>query len=214
MQHLFSLDMPFLRFARNTLIVSLAALVPLLALFVSLRPGFAGMLLEGGPALWLFLRQVLTNGLPVVFAVNWVGFVLYASREARDGTRDAALAIPVDIALRLAVFVALHGVIYVLSARWFGSFGGDPATALSVVAPTLARSAFLENISGVYLHATLVSALPLYVSAIRRSVRLAPLARRFPGRSGPTVLALAAFAAFVALLTVSAGWVTSIQGAG
>jgi len=36
------------------------------------------------------------------------------------------------------------------------------------VAPTLARPAFFENISGVYLYATLVSAMPLHVSSIEK----------------------------------------------
>jgi hypothetical protein len=74
----FTLDMPAGRFARNTLIASLLGMVPLLGLYIALTPGFAAQLLGGGDPLWRFVRQVLTNGLPVVFAVNYAGFLLFA----------------------------------------------------------------------------------------------------------------------------------------
>ena len=85
-----------------------------------------------------------------------------------------------------------------------GSFGGSRATALRVVAPTLARSAIFENISGVYLYATLVSAIPLYVSAVQRSARLAPVVRFFPEPIGPVAFALLIFAAEAICLTALA----------
>ncbi|MGP1356573.1 MAG: hypothetical protein ACTS11_08610 [Roseicyclus sp.] len=204
-QRLLSLDMPFARFAWRTILVSLAGLVPLLALYVALTPGFGAALAGGGPALSLFLRQVVTNGLPVVLAVNYVAFVLFAALDDRPGRGDAVGAIAIDMAARLVLFVALHAAIYVASARAFGSFGGSPATALGVVAPTLARAAHFENVSGVYLYATLVSALPLYAAAVSRSRVLGPLADRLPGRSGPWLLAVGFFGLFALVLTLGAG---------
>lgn len=212
MHRFFSLEMPALRFALNTLFASLSTLLPLLLVFVASRPGFGTMLLDGGPALWLFLRQVVTNGLPVVFIVNWMGLLLFAREEARRGGRDAAWTIPTDMVMRLILLVLLHAAIYMLSAKWFGSFGGSAATALGVVAPTLARAAVFDNISGVYLYATLVSAVPLYIAAVRRSGLLSPVVHRFPDRSGAALLAVVAFAAFVALLTAASSWVAAMQG--
>jgi len=220
MEKYFSLDMPAGRFARNTLIVSLLGLIPLLLVYVALAPGFGAMLLDGGPALSRFLRQVLTNGLPVVFVVNWLSFFLLALIVARRGRgRGLALVFLIDLPARLAIFVVLHAVIYVASADLFGSFGGSRLTALQVVAPTLARSALFENISGVYLYATLVSALPLYVTAIEQSIqdgggplfRLGRLVRRLLGRSGPLLLALVLFAVFVLALTMVAAAVAQWQ---
>ena len=72
MYRLFSLSMPVSHFLRNTAVLSLASLLPLLAFYVSLRPGFATMLMDGGPALSRFLRQVVTNGFPVVFIINYI----------------------------------------------------------------------------------------------------------------------------------------------
>ncbi|WP_139210156.1 hypothetical protein [Palleronia pelagia] len=137
--------------------VSLAGMALPLVFYVGLTPGFVGLLLGGGPALSRFMRQVVTNGVLVVFAVNYVAFFLYASATARDDpARSPVPVLALDVLARLATFFGLHILIYALSADWFGSFGGSRATALRVVAPTLARSAFFENISGVYLYATLV----------------------------------------------------------
>lgn len=46
----------------------------------------------------------------------------------------------------------------------FGSFGGDPLQALRVAGPTLVQAAAFGNLSGVYLYATLISALPLHMA--------------------------------------------------
>lgn len=208
----FSLDHPVSRFALNTLIASLAGLVPLLALYVVLTPGFSEILLERGPALSRFLRQVMTNGLPVVFLVNYVAFFLYASLNSPGGRGPTpGTVLLTDISVRLIVFVLLHALIYVMSAEWFGSFGGSRVTALRVVAPTLARSAVFENISGVYLYATLVSALPLYASAVERALVLRGLQNRLPVRPTAIALALALFGLLVLALTAAASLVAEIQ---
>ena len=183
--------MPGMQFLRNVLLFSLAGLLPVLLLYVVLSPGFTSALADGGPSLRRFLRQVVTNGLPVVFAINYVGFFLFAlSYESAEQGRDPATYIVVDVFFRLGLFFCLHALIYVVSADWYGSFGGSRATALQVVAPTLARSALFENISGVYFYATFISAIPLYASATRRSERLEPIVRRLPKFGVPIAIAL------------------------
>ena len=213
LERYFSTHMPGMQFLRNVLLFSLAGLLPVLVFYVTLSPGFATALADGGPALRRFLRQVLTNGLPVVVIVNYVGFFLFAlSRERSGSGRDPGTYIIVDFFSRLGLFVGLHALIYVVSADWYGSFGGSGATALRVVAPTLARSALFENVSGVYLYATLISAIPLYVSAARRSSRLAPVIRFFPDPIGPVAFALLIFAAGAACLTALATAFVRLQG--
>ncbi|WP_289069370.1 hypothetical protein [uncultured Aliiroseovarius sp.] len=201
----FAIDMPAVRFASHTLVVSLLTLIPVVLLYVIMTPGFGAMLLGGGLALGRFARQVATNGLPVVFVVNYVSFFLFATLAAKPASNyGIRLVLLVDLPVRVFGFIGLHAVIYVLSADLFGSFGGSRATALRVVAPTLARSILFENISGAYLYATLVSALPLYVTAIKNSGTLGGLSRRLPGRSGPLVFAVAFFAFTVLALTAFA----------
>ncbi|KRS14874.1 hypothetical protein [Roseovarius indicus] len=201
----FAINMPALRFARNTLVFSLLGLIPVLLAYVILTPGFGTLLLGGGPPLSRFLRQVVTNGLPVVFLLNYVSFFLFAWIVATpDRSYKLSFIVLADLPVRVLSFVGLHALIYVLSADWFGSFGGSRASALRVVAPTLVRSFLFENISGVYLYATLVSALPLYVTAVENSEGLGQLAKAFPGRSGSVLFAFVIFAFYVIAMTAFA----------
>ncbi|MFP7675630.1 hypothetical protein ACG74X_20030 [Marivita sp. S0852] len=212
MQRFFSTKMPGVQFVVNVLVFSLIGLLPVLIVYVLRAPGFASALMDGGPTLSRFLRQVLTNGLPVVFFVNYVGFFLFAVLNAKDtNSRDPAVFILFDVVTRVALFLVLHAFIYVLSASWFGSFGGSRSTALSVVAPTLARSALFENISGVYLYATLVSALPLYATAAGRSPILQPFVGLFSKTVGTVLIALAAFVSAAMCLTTIAAIVMYLQ---
>ena len=200
MQKYFAIEMSAVHFVRNTFIFSLLAMVPPLLAFVALTPGFSAMLVGGGPPLDRFMRQVITNGLPVVFAVNYVSFFLYAWIVSKPDQRyGIKLVLLVDMPVRVVGFIALHAVIYVVSADWFDSFGGSRATALRVVAPTLARSVLFENISGVYLYATLISALPLHMAMVGGAMQTRAL-------STPTMplliaLALAIFGLQALLLT-------------
>lgn len=164
----FSVRLPVGRFARNTVLLSLGALLPVLAAYVTLTPGFWAHLEASGAARRYLLRQLLTNGLPVVMAVNWAGFVLYA--RLRGGALRPATALGLDLAARIGLFAVLHGAIFAGSALVFGSFGGDPAQALVALGPTLAQAAGFGNLAGVYLYATLASALPLHVALIGRTL--------------------------------------------
>lgn len=212
MHQYFALDMPALRFAWNTLVASLLGLLPLLILYIALTPGFAAQIMAGGLPLGRFLRQVLTNGLPVVFVVNYVGFFLFAwTVDRHPGGRARTFVLLVDLSMRVVLFIILHAVIYMVSADWFDSFGGSRLTALRVVAPTLARTALFQNISGVYLYATLVSALPLYVTAIERPDRRGMPRHRLRGRIGSVVTALALFGVFAMLLTAAAKLIVWLQ---
>ncbi len=208
----FTLDMPAMRFVWNTLLASVFGLIPLLVLYVLLIPSFVPHLLGSGNAFGQFMRQVLTNGLPVVFIINYSGFTLFAwiVERRHQGLGTPRLIIPFDMLLRIFLFIALHAFIYVVSADWFGSFGGSRTTALRVVGPTLARSALFENISGVYLYATLVSALPLYKLALHQT----KWSRGFqflPKRFLVTLTALLLFGVFALILTLAAQIIVKLQ---
>lgn len=194
----FSVTQPFTRFARNTILLSLIGLAPVLALYIALMPGFWSHLASADEALARFSRQILTNGLPVVFVLNTLGFVLF-SRLRADRVRPGVV-LAIDVPARIGAFIALHLVIYPASALMFGSFGGDPLQALRVVGPTLAQAAAFGNLSGVYLYATLVSALPLHMALVAAALDRAG----FPPRS-QAGLALSAFAAFALQALVLTG---------
>jgi hypothetical protein len=178
MDRWFVRGMPFSRFALNVLLFSCVALLLFLALYISLRPGFWQSLVDDPMARSLLLRQVLTNGVPVVFVINYVGFALYAELARPERARGALRAFAIDLPVRVALFFIMHAFIYAGSAQMFGSFGGDPVQALGVVAPTIALSAIFGNLSGAYLYATAISAYPLFIAAAHRltaSSRLLPL---------------------------------------
>lgn len=160
----FAVTLPFPRFARNILVLSLAGLAPLLAIYIALVPGLWGHLLATDGAMAGFARQIVTNGLPVVLVLNALGFLLFGQMRASRLSPAGTLAI--DIPARIGAFIALHAVIYPASALLFGSFGGDPVQGLRVLGPTLAQSADFANLSGVYLYATLIGAVPLHVALI------------------------------------------------
>ncbi len=223
MERYFDIKMPFWRFAFNTLVFSCLGLLPPLVLYIALSPGFVEMLFGSGPALSRLLRQILTNGLLVVFSVNYMSFFLYALSIAKHG-KGAVLAhvLLIDPPARVILFVLLHGLVYFISADWFGSFGGDRMQALRVVGPTLVRSAFFENISGVYLYATLVSALPLYTSVIdcglencaSRSAWFQMLMPKLPGKLGPILLAFVLFGSVAMMITAVVGLIVMLQSSG
>ena len=125
-----------------------------------------------------FARQIVTNGLPVIFVVNALGLILFAQLRARRLTPLRALVL--DIPARIGAFITLHMAVYPASAMLFGAFGGDPAQPLRVVGPTLAHSAGFANLSGVYLYATLVSALPLHMELVAQALRA-------PGQRTPSL---------------------------
>ncbi len=152
-----------------------------------------------------------------------MSFFLYALSAAKHG-EGAVLAqvLLIDPPARVILFILLHGLVYFISADWFGSFGGDRMQALRVVGPTLVRSAFFENISGVYLYATLVSALPLYTSVIDRGLEncdscpawIHLFVSKLPGKFGPFLLALVLFGGVTLMITSAAWLIVMLQASG
>jgi hypothetical protein len=178
--------------------LSCAGLAGALALYVALTPGFATSLLGGGPAAGYLLRQIVFNGLPVVFAVNLAGLWLYA-RVARGAGRPWG-ALALDAVVRAVLFIGLHAAIYAGAARAFGSFGGDAGQAVRVVGPTLAAAASFGNLSGVYLYATAVSAFPLFAAAVVERRGAPPLARPLVWMVPAFAVAFAAYAGLLSLV--------------
>lgn len=175
----FSVQLSAGRFLRNTLLLSLAGLLPVLGIYIARTPGFAGHLAGTEGALGPFLRQILTNGLPVVVVVNWAALILFA--RVRTGSIRPGAALALDFAARIGLFAALNGAVFIASALVFDAFGGDAAQALGALGPTLARAAAFGNLAGVYLYTTLVGALPLHMTLFatmlaERGYRDAPLA--------------------------------------
>ena len=168
----FNLEIPFSRFFRNVLLLSCFSILPFLLIFILLSPGFLTLLTTNGTAFIRFNRQVLSNGVLVVFVINCIGFISAKALQTRL-RQHAVRYLFLDGFIRAILFVALHALIYVISADLFGSFGGDRLTALKVVGPTLQRAYAFENVSSVYLYGTLVGSYALYIAVLapRKSAR-------------------------------------------
>lgn len=202
----FSVDLPFARYCRNVLVFTCICFLPFLAAFVALSPEFGTMLITNGTALSRFIRQLLTNGVPVIFVVNYAGFFSAAVR--RQTERHHIRYLMLDGFLRALMFIGLHALIYVLSADLFGSFGEDRGTALQVVGPTLERSFLFENISGVYLYSTLPGAFIVYLDALQQQKRATPARPSF-GMDAMIALSLCVFIVLTVTL-LSAGLTYSL----
>ena len=202
-------ELPPGRFLWRVLGLSLLALAPVLALYVASIPGFAAHLMQGGPAARQFLRQVVTNGVTIVVIMNAAALVILHQAATGDSAQPApGRLIALDSLVRLGLFIGVHAVVFWGSALMFGSFGGDPMQALRVVIPTLAHAGAFGNLSGVYLYAGLLSALPLHMAIMAQAWRTTPLLRRLagpdPGKVGLTIAALVALGGQVLLLTILA----------
>ena len=161
----FNPEIPFSRFFRNILLLSCFNILPLLLIFILLSSGFLTILATNATAFIRFNRQVLSNGVLVVFVINYIGFFSAKALQTRLRQHPVCYLF-LDGCIRAILFIALHALVYVISADLFGSFGGDRLTALQVVGPTLQRAYAFENISSVYLYGTLVGSYALYIAVL------------------------------------------------
>ncbi len=218
---LFARDIGWLRFAVQSFVLSLIGMVLAAGFYIATYPALRMGLMDDPMLLNAFLRQVIASGLVTVFVINTIGFANYGAFVARgnDG-RSTAAVLGADLFTRGLLFVGMHVIIYYLAAEYYASFGGNTLLALQVVAPTLAGAAHMGNLSGVYLWATAISALPFFMVVLaqgtRGSGRLNDLLRaalsrlgRAPGKQARPgwphlLLAILVFTAFAAALSLLA----------
>jgi hypothetical protein len=178
MDRYFSPQLPGLRFVLNVLLFSLASLFLLLFTYITWTPGFWNQLLTDGLARMHFFREVLLYGLPTTFIVNYLGFMGY-SYFAHSGTNMVNLKVRhiliIDLLARVALFVAVTTIIFIAFAHFTDeAFLGSKVRALKSVGPTLAYAAVFQDLSGVYLYATAISAFPLFVGACIEAMQESP----------------------------------------
>lgn len=180
MDRYFHPGITFFKMLKNTLLFSVASLILLLALYMSLVPGFFNSIWNDEMSRAPFIRQIFTNGLPVVFIVNYVGFSLYLS-SSRPGkfAGSAVRVLALDVFARMLLFCLLTAIVYLGSAHLFGSFSGDMWQAVRAVGPTITLAATFGNLSGVYVYAAAISAFPLFIAALIELMQASPGFSRF-----------------------------------
>jgi hypothetical protein len=218
---LFASDAGWLRMAALSFIASLIGLCLATGFYILTYPALRAGLMDDPTLLNAFTRQIIASGLLIVFVINTIGFANYRAFVTRgnDG-RSTAAVLGADLFTRGLLFFGMHVISYYLAAAYYGSFGGNTVLALQVVAPTLAGAAYMGNLSGVYLWATAISALPFFMVVLAEGTRgrgrfdamirtaLTRLGRPPETQTRPgwphLLLALAVFIAFAAALSILA----------
>ena len=169
---LFASDAGWLRMAALSFIASLIGLCLATGFYILTYPALRAGLMDDPMLLNAFTRQIIASGLLIVFVINLIGFANYRAFAARgpDG-RSTAAVLGADLFTRGFLFFGMHVISYYLAAEYYGSFGGNTLLALQVVAPTLAAAAWMGNLSGVYLWATAISALPFFMVVLAQGTR-------------------------------------------
>ncbi len=168
MDKYFSIKLPAVKFVLNTFIFSSAAAAVLFIAYTAMHPGFSMQLLEDKTARALFFRQFFLDGIVTIFVVNYMGFVTYACFvETKKDNYNFKLhyLIMIDIFARVLSFFIVTSIVYLIFAHWFGSFEGDEVLALKTVSLTLVDAVTFDNLTGIYLYATAISSLPLFLGA-------------------------------------------------
>ncbi|MCC5979706.1 MAG: hypothetical protein JJU21_16725 [Salinarimonas sp.] len=165
-------DAGWLRLATTSFILSLVGLALATAAYILTYPALRVGLMNDPMLLNAFTRQIVASGLLIVFVINMIGFANYRAFVTRGNEgRSTAAVLGVDLFTRGLLFFGMHVISYYLAAEYYGSFGGNTVLALQVVAPTLAAAAWLGNLSGVYLWATAISALPFFMVVLAQGTR-------------------------------------------
>ena len=169
---LFSAQTGWLRFALQSFVLSVIGLLLATGFYILTYPALRAGLMDDPMLLNAFLRQIIASGLLIVFVINAIGFANSRAFAARgnDG-RSTAAVLGADLFTRGFLFFGMHAISYYLAAEYYGSFGGNVLIALQVVAPTLAAAAWMGNLSGVYLWATAISALPFFMVVLAQGTR-------------------------------------------
>jgi len=169
---LFSAQTGWLRFVLQSFVLSMIGLLLATGFYILTYPALRAGLMHDPMLLNAFLRQIMASGLLIVFVINAIGFANYRAFVARgnDG-RSMAAVLGADLFTRGFLFFVMHAISYYLAAEYYGSFGGNVLIALQVVAPTLAGAAHMGNLSGVYLWATAISALPFFMVVLAQGTR-------------------------------------------
>jgi len=177
MNRYFSGTLPFLRFILNVLVFSCVPVLVLLVAYVTYTPGFSAQLIDDNLARMNFLR-VLFYGIVATFTVNYLVFALYSYVEAALDIRrfKVRYILIVDILSRVVLYVVVTAILFVVAAMLTeDAFLGKKMLAILSVAPTVRHAAAFQDMSGAFLYATAISALPLFLGACIELMQESPV---------------------------------------
>ncbi len=155
-EHLYLSPTGAVHVLRNMLWVTVATLLPCLALFLLRRPSA----LQSG--MW---AQVALHGMPVVLLVNLAMahfYGVFLTRLLSGSQWRHLLWLLSDALARVLLTVLLTALSFLLWAKLKGAFAGSASSALGAVTSSFRYGIRFESLTGVYLYSVGLGALPVF----------------------------------------------------
>lgn len=173
----YSRKVPAGRFFGFLLGFSVGTMLMVLAFYIAQTPGLFCQLLSDPMASRLFFGQVIGNGMVVLLLSNYFGLLLNqlafgVAPRFRSSTIYVVLL--VEMLVKIVIFIVVTAVVYVAYAIYADAFTGSPVRALKAVAPTIRDAIAFGNLTSVYLYATIIFSLPLFIVALIRFMSTHP----------------------------------------
>jgi hypothetical protein len=182
----YSRKVPAKRFFGFLVGFSVGPMVMVLAFYIAQTPGLLCQLVSDPMASRLFFGQVIGDGLIVLLLSNFFGLLLDqivfgAAPQFRSSAIYAVLL--AEIFVKVIIFILVTAVVYVAYAVYADDFTGSPMRALKAVVPTIRYAIAFGNLTSVYLYATVIFSLPLFIVALIRFMSAHPSFSYFAERS-------------------------------
>lgn len=162
MDKFFSRNVPTMKFVRNVALVSIVSISILLFIYIYTVKGLAAQLITEKFALYYFSRQIIFDGLPTVFIVNFISFNIYAGRTT-EGREVSFASLVIDIVVKLITFLICTVFIYIFFTIFLHSDNNNITLALHSIGITLREAIFFHNLTSVYLYSVAISSLPIFM---------------------------------------------------
>ncbi|MHA6162009.1 hypothetical protein [Pseudomonas sichuanensis] len=160
------------RFFLNVLILTLASMIFVLALYSAHTPGMSEALTTRG-----FIAQFFGNGFLVTFIVNCVVFSQYKTLTnlfVINSILRNMLTIFFDITIKAVLFTTLTLATYMGFTLISGAFGGNIESLPKIVATTIIQALQFKNLTSVYIYSLTLSSLPVFVVVLIKLMILSP----------------------------------------
>ncbi len=160
----FSLNNGLFNFYYNVFIFTVVSLLVMLSIYTSQTTGLFDQLLSEG-----FLWQFIANGFVVTYLVNFFVFSYHQvliEKISLNSASKSMLLLFWDILTKIALFLFLTMITYVLFAEFRGAFSGDIILAINSIPNTLFLAIQFGNLSSVYFYSIVISSFPIFIVAI------------------------------------------------
>ncbi|MEM9311509.1 MAG: hypothetical protein AAGA34_08685 [Pseudomonadota bacterium] len=160
----------------NVLLLSALSLAAVNFVYWTNTGGFQNQFATGASTR-VFLSQLVFDGLLKVFIVNWIAMLAYESyitRIASFGLVGCMGLVMMDVVLRLGLFLLVSAVIWSGFVAIFGSFQGDFQSAYEALPQTVRGATSFGNLTGTYIYANAIGALPMLLVVTLRILSLSP----------------------------------------